>query len=92
MLKNLNKRLTGVNLSDRVKTSDCVHLYYLFGEPFLVYGGKLFKDVIRKQSWASNLYAVMKRSHEISGRKSIRKGSPSDCKLKTLYVYLIDAY
>ena len=73
MLKNMNKKLNGgtVTHNDVVSVGECIHMYYLFAEPFVSMDKKIFVDVKREPSWPQMLLSVIKKSIAILGRNKL---------------------
>ena len=70
--RNLNNKLAASTSSaaecDSISTRDCILLYYLFGESYVLShtDSSTIKDVTRDISWASTLYSVVKKSNQLT--------------------------
>lgn len=76
MLKNMNKKLNGgtVTHNDIVSVGECIHMYYLFAEPYVTLDMKNFEEVKRDSSWLQMLLSVIKKSNALLGRSKLSVG------------------
>lgn len=76
MLKNMNKKVNGgtVTHNDIVSVGECIHMYYLFAEPYVTLDMKNFEEVKRDTSWLQMLLSVIKKSNALLGRNKLSVG------------------
>jgi hypothetical protein len=69
----MNKKLNGgsVTHDDVVSVGECIHMYYLFAEPFVNLDMRNYEDVKRDPSWPQMLLSVIKKSNALLGRNKI---------------------
>lgn len=82
--RNMNNKLAASPSAaaecDSITTGDCILLYYLFGESYVLShtDSSTIKDICRDISWASTLYSVFKKSNQVTIGKN-KKIPGSDC-------------
>jgi hypothetical protein len=82
--RNMNNKLAASPSAaaecDSITTGDCILLYYLFGESYVLShtDSSTIKDICRDISWASTLYSVFKKSNQVTiGKNKKILGSDS---------------
>lgn len=97
--RNLNNKLAAnpsfIDECDSISTGDCILLYYLFGESYVLShtDASTIKDVSRDISWANTLYSVVKKSNQVTTAKNRRiTGSDSTPGRIIQYVHELNAF